>query len=105
MPGTLIPAPVRVNSGHGGVQSSDPVLAAQEATMTRPSATLAALTVLALLAACGGDSAREVEYTQSRGISADIAATHYRGPSSLQPGETAAGEPRGAIPWRFDDRH
>jgi hypothetical protein len=71
--------------------------------MTRPSVTLAALTVLALLAACG-DSAREVEYTQSRGISADIAATHDRGPSSLQPGETASREPRGAILWRFDER-
>jgi len=71
--------------------------------MTRSSAIIAAAAASALLAACSG-GAREVEYTQSRGISADIAATHDRGPSSLAPGETTSGELRGAAPWRLDER-
>jgi hypothetical protein len=61
---------------------------------------LGPLAALALLAGCA-DSARDVEYTQERGISADIAASHATGPT-LYPGETVGGEPLGAFPWTLD---
>ena len=73
--------------------------------MSRSLAIAATMSLFGLLAGCAGDGMREVEYTQSRGISADIAATRNSGPSSLTPGETVRGEPRGAIPWQLDDRH
>jgi hypothetical protein len=40
----------------------------------------------------------------SRAISADIDATRWDGPTVDNPGETRdfRGEPKGAIPWRFD---
>jgi hypothetical protein len=63
---------------------------------------------LALLAGCAG-GAREVDYPPERGISADIAATHYAGASSLYPGmDVSAGngsEPLGVIPWQLGERH
>lgn len=66
---------------------------------------LGLLAVLALLGACSG-GAREVDYSQQRGISADIAATYATGPSSMQNfGETVGMEPYGAIPWASGERH
>lgn len=59
---------------------------------------LGLLAPLVVLIGCGG-GARDVDYTQERGISADIAATHATGPGSLDRGETVTGEPVGAIPW------
>jgi hypothetical protein len=40
----------------------------------------------------------------SRAISADIDATRWDGPTVDNPGETFdfRGEPKGAVPWRFD---
>ena len=57
------------------------------------------------LAGCAGDSARSVDYSQQRGISADIAATHDHGPTSAQPGLTSREEPIGVLPWEIGDRH
>jgi hypothetical protein len=71
--------------------------------MTRWLGLMAALVLLAACASSGG--ARDVDYTQERGISADIAATHAEGASSLDRGETVTGEPLGAMPWTLDERH
>jgi hypothetical protein len=60
---------------------------------------LGLLAPLVLLVGCVG-GAHDIDYTQERGISADIAATHATGPSSLDRGETVKGEPVGAIPWQ-----
>ncbi len=60
--------------------------------------------VLALLAGCSG-GAREVDYPPERGISADIAASQYSGPTSLYPGMNESGEPFGVIPWQIGERH
>ena len=65
---------------------------------------LAALALLAALAGCGG-GARDVDYSQERGISADIAATHATGPTSAMGGRTISGEPVGSIPWTASERH
>jgi hypothetical protein len=65
---------------------------------------IAALALLALLAACDG-GARGVDYPPGRGISADIDASHFRGPGSLYPGMTEAGEPLGVFPWQLDEHH
>ena len=65
---------------------------------------LVPLTVLAALAGCGG-GARDVDYSQERGISADIAATHATGPTSIVGGRTISGEPYGSIPWTASERH
>jgi hypothetical protein len=63
------------------------------------------LAVLAVLTACVG-GARDVDYSQERGISADIAATYATGPNSLQShGESLSGEPYGAVPWAAGERH
>lgn len=69
---------------------------------------LGAAAALALLAGCAGaGGARDVDYTPDRGISADIAASHSQGPSSLYPGisGTATDEPLGALPWDLGERH
>ncbi len=63
-----------------------------------------ALAALVLLAGCTG-GARDVDYTPERGISADIAASHYAGPTSLYPGGFERGEPLGLVPWQTDERH
>lgn len=65
---------------------------------------LGLLVPLVLLAGCGG-GARDIDYTQERGISADIAASHATGPTSLDRGQTVTGEPVGSIPWTDDQRH
>jgi hypothetical protein len=54
------------------------------------------------LTACGVDPS--YMGAQSREISADIHATHWDGPTSLNPGETTdlRGEPNGAVPWHVD---
>jgi hypothetical protein len=63
------------------------------------------LAALALLAACAG-GARDVDYSQERGISSDIAATYATGPTSMQNyGETVTMEPYGSIPWTAGERH
>ncbi len=63
------------------------------------------MAVVALLAACSG-GARDVDYSQQRGISADIAATYATGPTSMQDyGETTRMEPYGAIPWEAPESH
>jgi hypothetical protein len=71
--------------------------------MTRDLGLTVALVLLAGCASSGG--ARDVDYTQERGISADIAASHATGPGSLDRGETFEGEPIGAMPWTLDERH
>lgn len=69
---------------------------------------LGAAFALALLAGCTG-GAREVDYPPERGISADIAATHDLGASSLYPGMDmsagSVGEPLGVVPWQLGERH
>jgi hypothetical protein len=59
---------------------------------------------LALLAGCSS-GAREVDYPPERGISADIAASRYAGPTSLYPGMVESGEPLGLLPWQLGERH
>jgi hypothetical protein len=56
------------------------------------------------LAACGG-GARDVDYRPSRGISADIAATHATGSTAFMKGRTVEVEPLGDMPWLSDQRH
>jgi hypothetical protein len=63
-----------------------------------------AVAVLFLTSACD-IGAREVDYRPSRGISADIAATHATGATSLMRGMTTEGEPFGAMPWQLGQRH
>lgn len=65
------------------------------------------LTALLALAACGG-GARDMEYTQARGIDADIAASHEQdGPTALYPGASFTNhrEPIGVYPWQLDEKH
>jgi hypothetical protein len=56
----------------------------------------------ATLTGCGADPG----YIDSRshGISADIDAVHWDGPTIDNPGETMdlRGEPNGAVPWHID---
>ena len=54
------------------------------------------------LTACGADPG-SVD-ARSREISADIHATHWDGPTSLNPGESTdlRDEPNGAVPWHID---
>jgi hypothetical protein len=51
-----------------------------------------------LVGAC--DGARDIDYSHSRAISADIAATHDEGATSLRHATTTEGEPVGSIPWQ-----
>jgi len=54
-----------------------------------------------LVGSCNG--ARDIDYTdytRSRFISADIAATHEEGSTSLRRGTTTQNEPVGSIPWQ-----
>jgi len=55
-----------------------------------------------LVGACNG--ARDVDYSRSRAISADIAATQEEGSTSRWHARTTAGEPIGSIPWQIRDR-
>lgn len=54
------------------------------------------------MAACGVD--RSYMGAQSREIPADIHATHWNRPTSLNPGKTTnlRDEPSGAVPWHID---
>jgi hypothetical protein len=54
---------------------------------------------LLLVGACNG-GARDVDYSRSRAISADIAATQEEGSTSRWHARTTAGEPIGSIPWQ-----
>ncbi|HUC66242.1 MAG TPA: hypothetical protein VMA53_12470 [Stellaceae bacterium] len=66
-----------------------------------------AFAALFLLAGCSG-GARDVDYTPDRGISADIAASHSPGSSSLYPGisgTSQSDEPLGLLPWLIGERH
>jgi hypothetical protein len=58
---------------------------------------------LFVLGACG-DGARDVDYSRSRAISSDIAATQEEGSTSRWHARTTAGEPIGSIPWQIRDR-
>ena len=62
---------------------------------------LPALIVALSLGACGG--ARDVDYSRSRSISADTAATHEAGATSVRAARTTPGEPVGSIPWQMRD--
>jgi hypothetical protein len=61
-----------------------------------------ALAMIATLTACGVDPG----YVDARslGISSDIHAVHWNGPTSANPGETTdlRGEPNGAVAWHID---
>jgi hypothetical protein len=80
---------------------SAPAAALVEVVMMR---WLGVAAMLALLAGCSG-GAREVDYPPERGISADIAASRYSGPTSLYPGMSESGELEGVMPWQLDERH
>jgi hypothetical protein len=69
----------------------------------RASLLVVTVALLGFVAAC--DGAREVDYRPSRGISADIDATHEVGATSLRRGMTTETEPLGAMPWRLGERH
>jgi hypothetical protein len=57
---------------------------------------------LFLVGACNG--ARDVDYSRSRSISADTAATQEEGSTSRWHARTTQGEPVGTIPWQMRDR-
>jgi hypothetical protein len=60
--------------------------------------------VALLVAGCTG-GAREADYSEERGISADIDATHRTDPQLLMHGQIEHDEPYDAFPWRLDERH
>lgn len=60
----------------------------------------ALIAALFLVAACGA-GARDVDYSRSRAISADTAATQEEGSTSRWHARTTAGEPVGSIPWQM----
>jgi hypothetical protein len=75
--------------------------------MTRYQLAPMALAASLALAACSG-GARDMEYTQARGINADIAASHEQeGPTALYPGASFTNhrEPLGVYPWQLDENH
>jgi hypothetical protein len=74
-----------------------------ESVVTKACLVMLAAALLCFAAAC--DGAREVDYRPSRGISADIDATHDTGATSLRHGMTTASEPLGAMPWQLGQRH
>jgi hypothetical protein len=61
------------------------------------------LVLLGGLALAGCDSgAREVDYSQQRGISSDISSSLEHGPTATNPGMTGGvQEPLGAMPWQI----
>jgi hypothetical protein len=62
--------------------------------------------IVGMLIAIGGcDGARDVDYSPSRGISADIDATYETGATALMRGRTTQSEPYGSMPWQLDERH
>jgi hypothetical protein len=56
--------------------------------------------VFFLVGACNSD----IDYSHSRAISADTAATQEEGSTSRWHARTTAGEPVGSIPWQMRDR-
>lgn len=71
--------------------------------MPKPVSILA-LALLTGLALCGG-GARDVDCPPERGVSADISASHFNGPTSAYPGMLQREEPLGVFPWNLDERH
>jgi hypothetical protein len=61
------------------------------------------IAALVLVGACG-DGARDVDYSRSRAISADIGAAREEGSTSRSHATTTQGEPVGSIPWQMRDR-
>ncbi|HUK59294.1 MAG TPA: hypothetical protein VLV50_08690 [Stellaceae bacterium] len=53
-----------------------------------------------MLAGCAG-GAREVDYSQQRGISSDISSSLEHGPTASKPGMVGEQEPLGAMPWQI----
>ncbi|HEV2474949.1 MAG TPA: hypothetical protein VGX22_00310, partial [Candidatus Dormibacteraeota bacterium] len=80
-------------------------VAVMGAEISLPKASFVMVTLALLGFAAGCDGAREVDYRPSRGISADIDATHETGATSLRRGMTTEGEPYGAMPWKLGQRH
>jgi hypothetical protein len=76
----------------------------QESGPSKSSFAALAVAVLFLTSACD-IGARDVDYRPSRGISADIAATHETDATSSMRGMTTEGEPFGATPWQLGQRH
>ena len=60
----------------------------------------ALIAALFLVGACSG-GARDVDYSRSRAISADTAATHEEGSTSRSHAITTRSEPVGSIPWQM----
>jgi hypothetical protein len=79
------------------------VMGAESITLARASLVMLIAALLCFAAGC--DGARDVDYRLSRGISADIGATHETGATSLRRGRTTEGEPLGAMPWQLGQRH
>jgi hypothetical protein len=49
--------------------------------------------------------ARNVDYSPSRAIAADVAASHATGAIGSRPGRALRDEPYDAYPWELDERH
>lgn len=77
---------------------------AKESNKMARSASIAAAALLLGLAGCGG-GARQVDYSQERGIDADISATRNTGPTGDDLGRLQRNEPYGTFPWNIDERH
>jgi hypothetical protein len=99
--------PANAVGQHGGASVMAAVMGTEAEPHERPvsSVSLAILAATTLMLAGGCDGAREVDYRPSRGISADIAATHEMGATSLRRGMTTEEEPLGAMPWQLGERH
>jgi hypothetical protein len=76
----------------------------QEVQAMRISGSLLATLAAALVVGCNS-GARDVDYSQERGISADIDATYQTGPQLLKHGQIEHDEPYDAFPWQLDQRH
>ena len=59
--------------------------------------------LVAIMAACAvygcGIGASDVDYNHQRGISSDISASLYHGPTAGYPGMVDREEPLGVFPW------
>jgi hypothetical protein len=60
--------------------------------------TLAAIIAAMALTGCV-NAASDADYSQQRGISADITGTLNKGPTASKPGMEGVQEPIGALPW------
>ncbi len=68
--------------------------------MRRKGAFLAALVLATAMGGCG-DGARNADYPPSRGISADIEASHQTNPSIMR-GLRPRSEPYDCFPWQLE---